>query len=419
VVKSQDNGYVDTTLIEEHCSAFCSPTITLNCEDIIEFFSSELYSFCNSSVSSFQELVQKLTHQEITYPLASKIRRLTNRKYMLSAEQQSMLLQSYLQSFISSNSTSSFEILLDKDDSLIGVFILMPNATAVVENAIPVISLDATFFKLEYRRVILCATMIDGNKNIHLLALFVCHSENNYSWNYFILKLTIILPSILTTCKIVISDMHQSIINAVSNNFPGCIHRKCLFHIFLRLKHHTGFISGSDQEAKIKYLLQNAAYTDSKQICDNSIQLINNKYPKAGEYLSKFEKKEFCSSYIPFPTFDRVTSQFAESFNNVLTECRKEEILLFCVKFFSNYTKRYEKLRKEMKERGTKKLASFAENHLNKMISNAKKCVCEVRGKIVVVRTGIVINTVKVNFLLKIIIIKTRDQEQLLITIPH
>jgi hypothetical protein len=111
---------------------------------------------------------------------------------------------------------------------------------------------------------------------------------------------------------IIISDMHKAILSSVAKHLPKMFHRKCLYHLILRLKHYMHMSRNSaDYTAIISYLTE-AVYASSKEYCDNALDILKKKFPKAWEYLKIFNKKDYCSSYIDFPTFDRFILVFLD-----------------------------------------------------------------------------------------------------------
>ena len=85
------------------------------------------------------------------------------------------------------------------------------------------------FFKSKYGGTLLIATTQDGNFHQHPLAFGVVDSENDASWQWFLIMLQGAFPD--EEELVIISDKHQSIIKAVGEVYPKASHGHCLWHI--------------------------------------------------------------------------------------------------------------------------------------------------------------------------------------------
>lgn len=93
----------------------------------------------------------------------------------------------------------------------------------------PVIVIDATHLKGEYKGVLFVASTKDANEQIVPLAFGVGDKENDSSWTWFLkhVRQTFGSPNNL----LIVSDQHISIKNDVQSVYPGTPHGFCTYHI--------------------------------------------------------------------------------------------------------------------------------------------------------------------------------------------
>lgn len=96
----------------------------------------------------------------------------------------------------------------------------------------PFMTIDATYFKVrENARVkskalmIAYATNVDGQREI--IGLGIYRNESNETWNHFLKSLK---DRGLTGVRMITSDMHPGIVNAIIEHFPDVPWQRCQFH---------------------------------------------------------------------------------------------------------------------------------------------------------------------------------------------
>lgn len=102
----------------------------------------------------------------------------------------------------------------------------------------PVIVVDGTYLNGHYGGILFSSCTQDANNNIFVVACGIGDNENNMSWTWFIDMLKRAYGSRDGLC--IVSDKHNSIMNAIEVVFSEAMHRICLFHLLKNLKIHYG-----------------------------------------------------------------------------------------------------------------------------------------------------------------------------------
>ncbi|XP_015168424.1 uncharacterized protein [Solanum tuberosum] len=102
------------------------------------------------------------------------------------------------------------------------------------EYCMPVVVVDGSFLKAAYMGTILTACTQDAAGKILPLAFAVVDSENDASWKWFFERIRETCGTREGMC--IVSDRHESILNATSVVYPGVPHCVCLYHLWGNIK---------------------------------------------------------------------------------------------------------------------------------------------------------------------------------------
>ena len=92
-----------------------------------------------------------------------------------------------------------------------------------------VISLDGTHLKTKYKGVMLIASAQDGNFQIYPMAFGFVDSENDASWEWFLMRLRDQIP--YSNELVFISDQNKSICLSIAKVYPLSHHGACRWHL--------------------------------------------------------------------------------------------------------------------------------------------------------------------------------------------
>ncbi|XP_022151642.1 uncharacterized protein LOC111019549 [Momordica charantia] len=96
-----------------------------------------------------------------------------------------------------------------------------------------VLVVDGAHLKRKYRGVLLTASSVDGNNQIHPLAFGIVDKESDESWTWFLERVNICIGNV--DGLVLVSDRHQTITNFVATVFPDAAHVTCMHHVVMKL----------------------------------------------------------------------------------------------------------------------------------------------------------------------------------------
>ncbi|XP_062085382.1 uncharacterized protein LOC133791471 [Humulus lupulus] len=181
----------------------------------------------------------------------------------------------------------------------------------------PVISIDGTFLKTKYGGTMLLAVAYDANNQLFPMAFAIVDSENHDSWKYFLQKLREAIGEVENL--VYVSDRHQSIEHAVEVVFPEACHCFCFKHITMNVTFKFKIDVCNTQ-------IWLAAYAWSKIECDRHFEVLKRMDPPIATYVEQIGLEKWARPYCPGDRYNIMTSNAAESFNNVTEEFRKYPI---------------------------------------------------------------------------------------------
>lgn len=181
-----------------------------------------------------------------------------------------------------------------------------------------VVVVDGTFLQGKYKGTLLTATAQDGNFQIFPIAFAVVDTENDESWEWFFKQLNCVIPD--DEGLAIISDRHQSIGKAISTVYPKSSRGICTYHLY---KNILVRFKGRDTFGMVK----KAAYAfrlDEFQTLFDQIQELN---PALHSYLERADVRLWTRVHFPGDRYNLLTSNIAESMNNVLSQTRNFPIV--------------------------------------------------------------------------------------------
>ncbi|KAL3646052.1 hypothetical protein CASFOL_011232 [Castilleja foliolosa] len=182
-------------------------------------------------------------------------------------------------------------------------------------NIRPVIAIDGTFLRGKYGGTLLLATAMDGNKQLYPIGFGIVDSENNESWNWFLVKLHEIIGHVLDL--VIISDRHKSIMKGVADVFPDAVHGICIFHLKMN-------VAAKFKRVDVAALLYKAGKTYDEaehKACMNGILKVD---PRVYNYLTvEARVEQWARVYFPGHRYSIMTTNIAESMNAVLKDVRE------------------------------------------------------------------------------------------------
>ncbi|XP_021761161.1 uncharacterized protein LOC110725993 [Chenopodium quinoa] len=213
------------------------------------------------------------------------------------------------------------------------------------KHCMPVICIDGTHLYGKYKGTLLVATSVDASFQVFPIAFAVVEGENTSSWSWFLGCIRDRVTQRDGLC--VISDRHPGIIAAMNDpnvgfTQPRAYHRFCVRHIASNLKTHV-------RSNDMRDMFKAAAYQRQERKLQADLCFIGEASPKAIEYIAQ----------VPFPMWSLFhdsgrrygicTTNFSETFNNVLKGARFLPIMSLVELTFHKVNK-YFTLRRESSE---------------------------------------------------------------------
>ncbi|PWA79213.1 transposase, MuDR, MULE transposase domain protein [Artemisia annua] len=134
----------------------------------------------------------------------------------------------------------------------------------------PLLIIDAAHLKGKYKGTNLLAVGMDGNNQIIPIATGVCQGETGESWTLFLRKLKEcigVVPGLA-----IISDRHQSIIQACNIVFPESFHGNCCRHLMMNCN-----LKGE----LVRYLFWKSCKAYSIEVFERTMKELRAKRPQA------------------------------------------------------------------------------------------------------------------------------------------
>jgi transposase-like protein len=182
----------------------------------------------------------------------------------------------------------------------------------------PYLIVDAEYEKVrEHHKVVSKAVIII--KGIHesgkreILSVRIANSENETTWSDTFLDLK---RRGLRNVKLIVSDAHAGLKDAIQRHFQGCQWQRCQFHY---MRNVLNKVRKADRK-EIKALLDDiyhATDLETAQIrLHNSVDLLNASYPQLSEYIEETGEETLSIYHFPMQHRKRLrTTNSLERFN--------------------------------------------------------------------------------------------------------
>lgn len=165
----------------------------------------------------------------------------------------------------------------------------------------PYIWLDATFPKVrEGGRVqnmaFVVAIAVSDNGTRHILGFDIGMSENGAFWEEFLRSL---VHRGLSGVKLVISDAHEGLKNAIASTLPGTTWQRCRVHCMRNILCHVNRKQQGMVSAMIRTIFAQENLADARKQLKAVVSQLENHFPKAMEVLENAEDEIL--AYMVFP----------------------------------------------------------------------------------------------------------------------
>ncbi|KAG7548217.1 Zinc finger SWIM-type [Arabidopsis suecica] len=181
-----------------------------------------------------------------------------------------------------------------------------------------VVVVDGTFLQGKYKGTLLTATAQDGNFQIFPIAFAVVDTENDESWEWFFKQLSCVIPD--DDSLAIISDRHQSIGKAIKKVYPKSSRGICTYHMYKNI-----LVRFKDRDAF--GLVKKAANAFRLVDFQTTFDQIEALSPALHNYLERADVRLWTRVHFPGDRYNLLTSNIAESMNNVMSHARSFPIV--------------------------------------------------------------------------------------------
>ena len=212
-------------------------------------------------------------------------------------------------------------------------------------HCMPVLCIDGTHLYGKYKGTLLVATGVDANYQIYPLAFALVEGENTSSWPWFLSCIRAFVTERDGLC--VISDRHAGIISAMSDvdvgfTEPRAHHRVCVRHMASNLMRHV-------KSKKMRDMFKCAAYQRQERKFVDDLRAISISCTASREYISEEPFVKWSLFHDGGQRYGMCTTNFSETFNNVLKGARFLPIMSLVELTFHRVNK-YFSMRRESSE---------------------------------------------------------------------
>ncbi|XP_010513213.2 PREDICTED: uncharacterized protein LOC104789175 [Camelina sativa] len=181
-----------------------------------------------------------------------------------------------------------------------------------------VIVVDGTFLKNKYEGVLLVATAVDGNSNLYPIAFGIADSENDSSWEWFLMQVKVVIADDKDLAFV--SDRHISIGKMIGKIYPLAKHGICIHHLIGNVVTNYKGRGVAGRLAKASKAYRVAEF-------DKHFAEICNISPAIGGYLQEADVKKWARCHFLGYRYDINTNNPAESINSALRSPREYLII--------------------------------------------------------------------------------------------
>ena len=194
----------------------------------------------------------------------------------------------------------------------------------------PIIAIDSFHMSGPYGGALLSATSYDANDNMFPLACGVMSSENYDGWSWFLKNLKKIIGE---KEVVIISDRHPGLLRSVPEIFGAENHAYCYRHLKENFssyfnKHNTKGNKGKENELE---WLDKIAYARVETNYNYHMFELRKYNESLATWIEQNEPQHWAMSKFPKKRWDKMTTNFAESFNAWLRNERHHSICSFII----------------------------------------------------------------------------------------
>ncbi|GJS64074.1 transposase, MuDR, MULE transposase domain protein [Tanacetum coccineum] len=245
------------------------------------------------------------------------------------------MLPYYLHNLERKNEGTVTRIKTDEEGVFEMLFIALGASIRTFVNHLrPLLIIDATHLKGQYKGTNLVAVGMDGNNQIMPIAFGICKGETGPCWSWWMSVLKEFIgdnPNLLF-----ISNRHPAIALAVRNEFPLAFHAVCFRHLMMN-------ISLKNKKTKGLYWKICKAYTLEE--FTSNIDILNAVQPGAYHKLIEVGPQRWSRAHCPLIRYNYMTSNSVESVNACTVYKRKLPITMLTETYREMLQKWYFKCR--------------------------------------------------------------------------
>ena len=230
----------------------------------------------------------------------------------------------YVEAMKKCNPKSVIGCTKNETNELVDVYFFPGFMNEALKFVRPVVSLDATHLRSEYKGTLYVASVLSGNNDVFPIGLMISSgNEDGATWTKMLRLLKQASPILSGRSFVFISDRDKGLKAALDDVFPRNLEFSCAKHIESNVTQRFGKQCGRYVMAMAKtYSARNAA---------NMLDLVRQIKPSAAAYIESIESGGVlwkCSQWIAWqhsnlpPRYGIVTSNTSESVNNMFSEAR-------------------------------------------------------------------------------------------------
>ncbi|XP_075507547.1 uncharacterized protein LOC142544377 [Primulina tabacum] len=264
-------------------------------------------------------MMRNSMNADISYYKAWKGKELADNMLKDNTTQSFTKLTCYLHMVEQMNRGSITDIFVDEENRFKYMFLAFGACVRGYRSMRKVVSIDGTWLKGKYNGVLLVASAQDGNYHQYPLAWGIVDVECTSSWSWFLTKLLEVVPD--EDELVIISDMHQGIINAVSSVYRNAHHGHCTWHLSQNMKIRCKKKGATEMFLRIAKIYKGIEF-------DIAYNEFRNRYPEAAQYLDEKDSLDrWTRAYCPKTRYNIMTTNGFESINARILEERKLPII--------------------------------------------------------------------------------------------
>ncbi|KAG7533136.1 Zinc finger SWIM-type [Arabidopsis thaliana x Arabidopsis arenosa] len=259
----------------------------------------------------------------VSYWKAWRAREIAMDNAMGSAMGSYALIQPYFKLLLETNPNSLVAMETEKDNSGVERFKYLFFALhACVQGYAymrKVIVIDGTHLRGRYGGCLIAASAQDANFQVFPIAFGIVNSENDEAWTWFMTKLTEAIPD--DPELVFVSDRHSSINYAsIRKVYPMSSHAACIVHLKRNIE---VYFKSEELSALVSCAARAYRLSDFNRIFAE----IRAKHGPCADYLAGIGFEHWTRSHFVGNRYNFMTSNIAESLNNVLTMARDYPVI--------------------------------------------------------------------------------------------